>query len=153
MTWTLVSKCSSAEEIWLAVVDFLALGLIRRRRTVQHWRDETVMQPQIVVTMRGGGPIGKPVRVYGAIEPCPAVVARQRAPGAVANVGCRRQPEDEPPGLRVATTRYRPGPRGLMPKTAHFLLGHLLLVVDEARPRLTCHDTVLTLGDGRCWEA
>jgi hypothetical protein len=52
-----------SEKIWLAVVDFLALGFIRRGRTVQHLRDKTVVEPQIVVAMRGGGLIGKPVRV------------------------------------------------------------------------------------------
>ena len=52
-----------SEKIRLAVVDFLALGFIRRGRTVQHLRDETVEEPQIVVAMRGGGLIGKPVRV------------------------------------------------------------------------------------------
>jgi hypothetical protein len=52
-----------SEEIRLAVVDFLALGFIRRGCTVQHLRDETVVEPQIVVAMRRGGLIGKPVRV------------------------------------------------------------------------------------------
>ena len=52
-----------SEEVWLAVVDFLTLGLIRRGRTVQHLRDETVVELQIVVAMRGGGLIGKAVRV------------------------------------------------------------------------------------------
>jgi hypothetical protein len=52
-----------SEEIRLAVVDFLALGFIRWRRTVQYLRDETVVEPQIVVAMCGGGLIGKPVRV------------------------------------------------------------------------------------------
>ena len=33
-----------SEEIRLAVVDFLALGFIRRGRTVQHLRDETVVE-------------------------------------------------------------------------------------------------------------
>jgi hypothetical protein len=52
-----------SEEVWLAVVHFLALGFVRRGRTVQHLRDETVVEPQIVVAMRGGGLIGKAVRV------------------------------------------------------------------------------------------
>jgi hypothetical protein len=52
-----------SEEIRLAVVDFLALRFIRRGRTVQHLRDETVMEPQAVVEVRGSGLIGKAVRV------------------------------------------------------------------------------------------
>ena len=48
------------EEIRLAVVDFLALGFIRRGRTVQHLRNETVVEGQ---TVRGGRLIGKPVCV------------------------------------------------------------------------------------------
>jgi hypothetical protein len=52
-----------SEEVWLAVVHFLERGFIRRGRTVQHLRDETVVEPQIVVAMHGSGLIGKPVRM------------------------------------------------------------------------------------------
>jgi hypothetical protein len=62
ITWH-CQQAQLSEKIWLAVVDFLALGFIRRGRTVQHLRDETVVETQIVVAMRGRGLIGKPVRV------------------------------------------------------------------------------------------
>ena len=44
------------EEIRLAIMDFLALGFVRRRGTVQHLRDETVEEPQIVVAVPWLGP-------------------------------------------------------------------------------------------------
>ena len=52
-----------SEEVWLTVLDFLALGFIRRGRTVEHLRDKTVVQRQTIVAMRSRGLTGKSMRV------------------------------------------------------------------------------------------
>jgi len=52
-----------SQEVGLTVLDFLTLRFIRRGRTVEHLRDETVVQHQTIVTMYRGGLAGKPMRV------------------------------------------------------------------------------------------
>jgi hypothetical protein len=52
-----------SQEVGLTVLDFLTLRFIRRGRTVEHLRDETVVQPQTIVTMYRDGLAGKPMRV------------------------------------------------------------------------------------------
>jgi hypothetical protein len=52
-----------SQEVWLTIVDFLALRFIRRWRTVEHLRDETVVQRQTIVTMGRRRLAGEPIRM------------------------------------------------------------------------------------------
>ena len=76
-------------------------------------------------------------------------VAGEDAPGPVAAVGRRREPDEQDPRLRVAEPRQRTAPVGLIPESGDLLARDELAPGDEPRAAAADDDLVGQGGEGR----
>ena len=93
-----------------APLQLLASRAIARRRAARSRGDVAVAEPKPVVPAHRCRLVGEPETMEGFVEPVPARIPREHAPGAIAAVRRGREPHHQQPGLRVAEPRHRPAP-------------------------------------------
>ena len=82
----------------LAGVPLFGGGFVFRGSTTYGCRNETVLQAQAILPIRGGALVGEAFPVQGPVEPVPGPVAGEHPAGSVGAVGCRGQSHHKEPG-------------------------------------------------------
>src|SRR5256886_8207908 len=97
-------------------------------------------EPQTIVPVSRGRPVGEARVVERVEEPVAAPVAREHPPRAVAAVRCGREPDEEDARARVTEARQRPRPVALARVPARRRGGDGLPVGDEPWACAAAHD-------------
>ena len=121
----------------------VALGrsrLVRRRRAPNRCSDVRVAQHQPVVDADRRRLVREAAPEHRREQEVARTVAREHAPGAIAAVRRGREADDQHAGARIAETRHRPGPVGLVAKRRPLLARDRFAPFDEARARATARD-------------